>query len=94
VGVDLEPVSRVLTVCRTVVELNPKFHPEGRRFLVKPYPKDKEPRSFKLSDHIVAKIVAHVAGHGLARGVCSSPTLGSRRRSRETGSPLTPTRSV
>jgi hypothetical protein len=42
VGVDLDPVTRILTVCCTAVELNPKFHPEGRRFSRQALPEDKE----------------------------------------------------
>jgi integrase len=49
-----------------VVELNSKFHPDGARFLVKEYPKDKEYRSFRLSRQIVDKIQAHEAAHGLS----------------------------
>ncbi|KAB2390520.1 tyrosine-type recombinase/integrase [Actinomadura montaniterrae] len=59
-GRDLKTRSRLLTVSRVVVELNPKFHPEGKRFLVKDYPKDKEWRRFKLSDQIVAKLEDHI----------------------------------
>jgi hypothetical protein len=36
---DLNLATGVITVTRVVVELNPKFHPEGGHFLVKPYPK-------------------------------------------------------
>jgi hypothetical protein len=39
---DLDLATRMLTVSRAVVQVNPKFHPDGLRFLVKPYPKDKE----------------------------------------------------
>jgi hypothetical protein len=39
---DLDLITRILTVSRAVVEVNPKFHPDGGRFLVKDYPKDKE----------------------------------------------------
>ena len=45
--------------------MNPKFHPEGRRFLVKPYPKDKKYRRFKLSVQIAAKVKNHVVERGL-----------------------------
>jgi integrase len=38
------------------VELNPRFNPEGRRFLVKDYPKDKEWRQLRIADHLVDKI--------------------------------------
>jgi integrase len=57
---DLDHVTRILTVSRAVVELDPKFHPDGGRFLVKEYPKDKEYRRLKLSIQIVGKIAAHI----------------------------------
>lgn len=56
---DLDFVSRILTVSRAVVEINPKFHPTGKRFWVKDYPKDKDYRRFKLSAQIVNKLKAH-----------------------------------
>ena len=62
---DLDVATRMLTVSRAVVQVHPQFHPEGGRFLVKPYPKDKEYRRFKLSAQITAKLQAHVAGRGL-----------------------------
>ena len=57
----------MLTVSRAVVQVHPEFHPEGGRFLVKPYPKDKEYRRFKLSAQITAKLQAHVEERGLGR---------------------------
>lgn len=62
---DLNMATRILTVSRAVVELNPDEHPDGGRFLVKDYPKDKEYRRFKLSGQIVGKIKAHIAAKGL-----------------------------
>ena len=56
---DLNFHSRVLTVSRATVEVNPKFHPQGERFYVKDYPKDKEYRRFKLSAQIVEKLKTH-----------------------------------
>ncbi len=38
---DLEFATRMLTVSRAVVQVHPQFHPEGGRFLVKPYPKTR-----------------------------------------------------
>ena len=58
---DLDPVTRILTVSRTVVQVDPKFHPSGQRFLVKAYPKDKEWRRLKLSKQLTGKITAHIA---------------------------------
>src|SRR5712691_2285252 len=62
---DLDPASRMLTVSRKVIELNQEFHPDGRRFLVKHYPKDKEYRRLKLSPLITAKLKAHIQARGL-----------------------------
>jgi hypothetical protein len=62
---DLDFTSCILTVSRAVVELSQDDHPDGQRFLVKDYPKDKEYRRFKLSRQITAKICAHVAASSL-----------------------------
>ena len=56
---DLDAATGILTVSRVVVEVNPKFHPEGGRFLVKDYPKGKKHRRLGLSPQIVAKLVSH-----------------------------------
>jgi integrase len=63
---DLDFTTGILTVSRVVVELSPAFHPEGGRFLVKDYPKDKEYRRFRISDQLVAKIELHVKERELA----------------------------
>ncbi|GAA4567133.1 hypothetical protein [Planotetraspora kaengkrachanensis] len=52
---------------RTVVEINAKHHPEGKRFLIKEYPKDKEYRRFKLSPQIAAKLKQHIEDSQLER---------------------------
>jgi len=62
---DLDFETCILTVSRAVVELTQEDHPEGGRFLVKDYPKDKEYRRFKLSRQITVKIQAHGAANGL-----------------------------
>jgi integrase len=62
---DLGAATRMLTVSRKVIEVNREFHPDGRRFLVKPYPKDKEYRRLKLSPQIAAKLKAHITARGL-----------------------------
>ena len=62
---DLDMTTRMLTVSRKVIELNRAFHPEGKRFLVKDYPKDKEYRRLKLSPQIMAKLKAHIKAHSL-----------------------------
>lgn len=57
----------MLTVSRAVVEVNSRFHPEGGRFLVKEYPKDKEYRRFKLSEQLTRKLREHVRAEGLGK---------------------------
>ena len=57
---DIEAITRVLTVGRTVVQVDPKFHPDGERFLVKEYPKDKEYRRLKLSAQLARKIGTYI----------------------------------
>jgi len=65
---DLDPGTQLLTVSRAVVELIPRFHPTGGRFLVKDYPKDKEYRRIKISEHITGKLTAHITEHTLTSG--------------------------
>jgi integrase len=60
---DIDFGTGVLTVSRVVVELSPRFHPDGGRFLIKDYPKDQEHRRLKLSAPIVAKIRAFAEEH-------------------------------
>ena len=57
--------TRILTVSRKVIEVDPKFGPEGKRFAVMPYPKGKEYRRLKISAQLVRKIEAHVMAAGL-----------------------------
>ncbi|WP_243725360.1 tyrosine-type recombinase/integrase [Actinomadura rubrisoli] len=57
---DLDFDTQILSVSRAVVELVPKHHPHGKRFLIKEYPKGKRWRRLKLSAQIVAKLKAHV----------------------------------
>ena len=63
---DLDPATRILTVSRTVVQVDPKFHPSGQRFLIKQYPKDKQDRRLKLSYQLTIKLGAHISDAGLS----------------------------
>ncbi|MGZ4618842.1 MAG: hypothetical protein ACXV3F_08990 [Frankiaceae bacterium] len=63
---DLNSGRRMLTVSRVAVELVPRFHPTGGRFLVKDYPKDRERRRMKLAFHVNAQIADHIAKQELA----------------------------
>lgn len=62
---DVNFSSGVVTISRAVVNLVAEFHPEGLHFYVKDYPKDSEWREIKLPAHLVAKLAAYVAEHGL-----------------------------
>jgi integrase len=72
---DLDIATRMLCVSRSVTELNRGFHPDGGRFLIRHYPKDKEYRRLKLSPQVVAKLQAHIK----ARGLGSDTLLFARR---------------
>jgi integrase len=76
---DLDLKTHILTVSRTVVELTRKNHPEGKRFLVKEYPKNGKHRRFKLSAQIVNKLKAHIEAEGLG----PEDLLFTRRREAE-----------
>lgn len=62
---DLGLGTRMLAVSRKVIEVNPRFEPQGKRFAVKDYPKDKEYRRFKISAQLARKIEAHATSAGL-----------------------------
>ena len=62
---DLDVKTCIFTISRAVVQVNPKFHPEGKRFLVKPYPKNKKFRRFKVSRQLTEKIADHIESRQL-----------------------------
>ena len=57
---DVEFATGTLTVSRVAVELVPRFHPTGGRFLVREYPKDKEYRRFKVSEDVTKRLETYV----------------------------------
>ena len=63
---DVELSTGMLTVSRVVLELQPRFHPTGERFLVRGYPKDKEWRRLRLGHQITEKLRAHISGSAIA----------------------------
>jgi integrase len=63
---DIDFSTGLLTVSRAVVALSRRLHhPEGWRFFVKDYPKDREWRRLRLSDQIGRKLAAPVARYTL-----------------------------
>jgi integrase len=58
---DLDLDTGVLTVSRVVVELKARSRPDGDRFVVKEYPKDREWRRLRLAPHLVDRLGEHIA---------------------------------
>ena len=58
---------RTITVQETIVEVSPKDSPTGQRMIVKPYPKDDEPRTLRVSDALLQSISARIAALDLDR---------------------------
>jgi integrase len=60
--------TQMVEVSRKVIEVNRKFQPDGGRFAVKEYPKDKEYRRLKLSAQLVRKLETHATLERLQPG--------------------------
>ena len=58
---------RTITVEETIVEVSRKDSPTGKRMIVKPYPKDDEPRTLKVSQELLDALSARIAKLGLGR---------------------------
>jgi integrase len=56
-----------LTVEETIVEVTRKDSPTGERMVAKPYPKDDEPRTLRISQTLIDAIAARIAALGLGR---------------------------
>ncbi len=82
----------VLTVSRVVVELAPRFHPEGGRFVVKHYPKDQEHRRLKLSSQILDKLKAFIDSNAIGGNdlIFAMPVLAEHPALRMARDPATP----
>jgi len=57
--------ARTITVQETIVEVSRKDSPTGQRMLVKPYPKDDEPRTLAVSQELLDVLTARIRGLGL-----------------------------
>jgi hypothetical protein len=69
-----------------VIEIPAKFHPTGDRFLIKNYPKDKQPRRLGLSRHIRDQLTEHVHGMAPSELVFPAPPL-ARKNDHRADSP-------
>jgi integrase len=58
---------RTVTIEETIVEVSKRSSPSGERMVVKPYPKDNEPRTFGVRPHWLDEVAAHIRVHGIGR---------------------------
>ena len=58
---------RTITVQETIVEVSRKDSPTGERLLVKPYPKDNEARTLRVSDSLLQALSERIVALGLGR---------------------------
>ncbi|WP_025274197.1 tyrosine-type recombinase/integrase [Haloglycomyces albus] len=58
---------RLLTVSRAVVQVSPRFHPEGNRFLVKDKPKSGKSRRFKIAMSLCNKLLDFITEHEIGQ---------------------------
>ncbi len=83
----LDFLRKTITVEETIVEIPKKISPTGQRMLVKPYPKDDEPRALTVSQDLLDVIAAHISQLGLRRDDLLFPSTepsGGRPLSRDT----------
>ena len=58
---------RTIVVEETIVEVSRKDSPTGERMIVKPYPKDDEPRTLRVSQALLDTLAVRIAELGLSR---------------------------
>jgi integrase len=58
---------RTITVTETIVEVSKKDSPTGQAMIVKPYPKDDEPRTLHVSQDLLDTLAARIAELALGR---------------------------
>lgn len=83
----LDPADHTITVTETIVEVSKKDSPTGQRMIVKPYPKDDEPRTLAISPDLVEAIQTRIAQLQLRPGDLlfpSTETPGGQPLSRAT----------
>jgi len=60
-------LSRMVRVEDTILETSKKNSPTGERFLVKPYPKNNEPRTFGVRQGWLDEVAAHIRTKSIGR---------------------------
>jgi len=63
----LDLLAKTVTVAETIVEVSKKHSPTGQRYVVKPYPKDDEARTFGVRPGWFDAVAAHITAHGIGR---------------------------
>lgn len=58
---------RRVTIQETIVELGKSTSPTGERIIFKPYPKDDEPRTLGLPQHLLDKLEEHIRVNALGQ---------------------------
>jgi len=64
---DVDFLRRTICVEETIVEVSRKDSPTGERMILKPYPKNDEPRTLRVSQHLLDTLAARLADLGLQR---------------------------
>ncbi|MEZ0579104.1 tyrosine-type recombinase/integrase [Nocardioides sp. MH1] len=75
---------RSLTIEETIVEVSKRHSPTGQRYLVKPYPKDNEPRTFGVRQAWLDAIAAYIQANGIGHDDLLFPTRAGTPISRNT----------
>lgn len=78
---------RTITVEETIVEVSKRVSPTGERMIVKPYPKDDEPRTIGVRQSLLDELAARIAALHLDRNHLlfpSTETAGGKPLSRNT----------
>ena len=58
---------RTITIEGTIVEVSRKDSPTGDRMIIKPYPKDDEPRTLRVSQDLLDTLAARIGSLGVGR---------------------------
>jgi integrase len=64
----IDLLRRTITVEETIVEVSKRMSPTGERMIVKPYPKDDEPRTLRVGQPLLDELAARITRLGLDRG--------------------------
>jgi integrase len=78
---------RTINVEETIVEVSKNVSPTGQRMIVKPYPKDDEPRTLGVRESLLDELASRIAALGLDRNDLlfpSTETAGGNPLSRNT----------